>query len=302
MKLFLPANPPFSLHHTVYSHGWIRLAPFEADETNHGFRYILRLDTGRVIELLITNADGGVHIITEDGLGELEQDGIKRNVSWMLNLNLDLTGFYELVDDEPKLVHVVEGAKGRILRSPSLFEDTIKTILTTNTSWSGTIRMVDTLVTQFGSPLSFDDERHAFPTSGQLAATDEDTLRMQSRLGYRASYVLELARLVDRGELDLEALKTADLPTGVLYKRLMSIKGVGAYSAANLLMILGRYDFIPIDSWATKVVSIEWYGGEPIGPEEVERAFEKWGAWKGLVYWFWDWSYYHMEDDTSDKN
>ncbi len=56
-------------------------------------------------------------------------------------------------------------------------------------------------------------------------------------------------------------------------------------------MILGRYDFLPVDSWALKVVSHEWYAGEPIGKKEVEAAFERWGKWKGLVFWFWDWSY-----------
>ncbi len=39
-----------------------------------------------------------------------------------------------------------------------------------------------------------------------------------------------------------------------------------------------------------KLVSREWYNGEPVGPKEVEAAFERWGKWKGLAYWFWDWS------------
>ena len=56
---FIPAKSPFSLHHTIYSHGWIRLAPFEADEGAGGFRTLLRLGSGQVIELLITDADGG---------------------------------------------------------------------------------------------------------------------------------------------------------------------------------------------------------------------------------------------------
>jgi 3-methyladenine DNA glycosylase/8-oxoguanine DNA glycosylase len=55
-------------------------------------------------------------------------------------------------------------------------------------------------------------------------------------------------------------------------------------------MILGRYDFVPVDSWAMKMVSHEWYGGEAVGQAEVEAAFERWGDWKGLAYWFWDWS------------
>jgi 3-methyladenine DNA glycosylase/8-oxoguanine DNA glycosylase len=299
MKLFLPAQAPFSLHNSIYSHGWIRLAPFESDDANHGCRYVLRSVTGLVIELLLTEGEGGVLISIEDEISKVVQEEIIQSVSWMLNLDLNLTDFYRLVGGEPKLAHVLKDAKGRILRSPTLFEDTIKTILTTNTSWAGTIRMVNALVSQIGSSLSSDAERHAFPTPDQLASTEVDFLRSQTRLGYRAPYVLELAKRIARADLDLEALKTSDMPTSELHKRLLSIKGVGNYAAANLLMILGRYDYIPIDSWATKVVSFEWYGGEPIGADEVEKAFENWGAWKGLAYWFWDWAYYHIKDNPN---
>jgi DNA-3-methyladenine glycosylase II len=91
--------------------------------------------------------------------------------------------------------------------------------------------------------------------------------------------------------LDLESLKTSDLPTLELRKKLLDIKGVGPYAAANLLMILGRGDFIPVDSWAMKLVSHEWYDGEPVTPKQVEEHFEAWGEFKGLAYWFWDWKY-----------
>ncbi len=70
---------------------------------------------------------------------------------------------------------------------------------------------------------------------------------------------------------------------------------MGKYAVANLLILLGRYDFLPIDSWALKVVSKEWHNGKNIGSKEVEAAFEKWGEWKGLAYWFWNWSYYTDE-------
>ncbi|MCJ7735952.1 MAG: hypothetical protein MUQ10_01385, partial [Anaerolineae bacterium] len=71
--------------------------------------------------------------------------------------------------------------------------------------------------------------------------------------------------------------------------RLLAIKGVGAYAAASLLMMLGRYDFVPVDSWAKAVVSREWHAGAPVGKAEVEAAFETWGKWQGLAYWFWAW-------------
>jgi len=290
VRLTLSARAPFSLSAVVRSHGWIRLAPFGTDDRFAQLTYIARLDSGRVAELLVQEEAGDVSIGVDGSLGETERGEVARMVKWMLELDQDLSAFYALARDEPKLAHVEERAQGRLLRCPTLFEDVVKTILTTNTSWGGTIRMVGRLVSHYGDPLPAGPTRHAFPTPDQLAATDAETLRSTAGLGYRTPYVLELARAVASGALDLESLRRADVPTPQLRKRLLAIKGVGAYAVANLLMILGRYDFVPVDSWALKMVSQEWHGGEPVGPTEVEAAFARWGEWKGLAYWFWDWS------------
>ena len=273
------------------SHGWIRLDPYGRDASTGELTYVDQLKAGQVVEMLIRETADGVSVETDGQLIEAERDEVADKVEWMLGLNQDFSAFYDLAREEPKLAHVEERAQGRLLRCPTLFEDTVKTILTTNTSWQGTIRMVEALVTQIGAPLPTEQTCHAFPTPDQKAATNEETLRSSARLGYRAPYVLELARSVASGVLALESLKTADIPTTQLRQQLLAIKGVGEYAMANLLILLGRYDFVPVDSWAIKMVSHEWYGGEPVGRAEVEAAFERWGEWKGLVYWFWDWSY-----------
>jgi 3-methyladenine DNA glycosylase/8-oxoguanine DNA glycosylase len=291
MELTLDARPPFSLAAVVNSHGWVQLAPFSREEGRGGLTRVERLESGRVVEMAIGEAPGGVQVAVDGPLSEAERDELAGKGAWMLGLDQDLSAFYALARGEPKLAHVEGRAQGRLLRGPTLFEDVVKTILTTNTTWAATIRMNGALVDLYGDPLPGDPARHAFPTPERLAATDEETLRSAARLGYRAPYVLALARDVASGDLDLEAFKTSDLPTADLRKRLLALKGVGGYAAANLLMILGRYDFVPVDSWAMKLVSHEWYAGEPVGQAEVEAAFEHWGPWKGLAYWFRDWSY-----------
>jgi 3-methyladenine DNA glycosylase/8-oxoguanine DNA glycosylase len=297
MEWMLAARPPFSLGAVVGSHGWVQLAPFARDVATGGLQRVERLAGGQVVELWIWEASGGVQVEVARKLTEAEQAELSDKVSWMLGLDQDFSAFYSLARQEPKLADVVEKAQGRLLRSPTLFEDVVKTILTTNTAWSGTKRMVGSLVAWFGSSLVGSaatpraKARMAFPAPEQVAAADEEMLRGEVRLGYRAPYVLELARSVASGALDLEALKHTDLPTSELRKRLLALKGVGAYAAANLLMILGRYDFLPVDSWALKMVSHEWYGGDPVSTAEVEAAFAHWAEWKGLAYWFWDWSY-----------
>jgi 3-methyladenine DNA glycosylase/8-oxoguanine DNA glycosylase len=273
----------------VESHGWIQLMPFTRIEGG-GFRYVLQLTSGQVAELLVEAAPGGIRAAIEGNLDAGEAAEAVAAVTWMVGLDQDFAAFYDLARLEPKLAGAEARARGRVLRSATLFEDVVKTILTTNTSWAGTKRMVERLVTLYGAPLPADPARHAFPTAARLASLDEAALRSDARLGFRAPSVLALAHRVASGELDLEALKVGALPTEDLRRLLLGIRGVGDYAAANLLMLLGRYDYVPVDSWARMLVAREWHGGQAIGRAEVEAAFAAWGRYQGLAYWFWDWA------------
>ncbi len=290
MELTLLARQPFIFHHAVRSHGWYQLAPFEYDEQAGVLHYVLRLGSGKVRELRLNAAPGGVKLETGGKLTRAEVAELEQKVTWMLGLEMDFTDFYAAARGEPKLAHVTEKAYGRVLRSPTLFEDVLKTILTTNTLWAATKRMNLNLIEAYGEPEPASGKK-AFPTPAAIAAGSPEALRETVRVGYRAPSIYELAERVASGEMPLEALKTSHLPTLELRKELLKIKGVGPYAAANLLMILGRSDFIPVDSWALKIVSHEWHGGEPVTPAQVEAHFEKWGNFKGLAFWFWDWSY-----------
>jgi 3-methyladenine DNA glycosylase/8-oxoguanine DNA glycosylase len=304
MKFDLPARKPFKFLSVVNSHGWPQLAPFYYDGTTQTLSYILRLSNGRVIALKLREGKDGVNVETEK-LSQSENKEVTDYVTWMFGLNMNFSAFYAASRTEPKLAHVKSRALGRVLRSPTLFEDVIKTILTTNTLWSATINMTCRLVYEFGSSLSGGLsspkgvskpavealKTKSFPTPESIAASNPETIKEKIRVGYRAPAIHELTVRIAKGQFDLESLKTSNLPTLELRKELMTINGVGPYAAANLLLILGRSDFIPIDSWALKLVSHEWYKGKPITAKEVEKRFQKWGEFKGLAFWFWDWKY-----------
>ena len=288
MEFTLPVQPPFSLPSVLSSHGWVQLAPFTSEAPYQAFSYAGHLSDGSVFSWHVQPSDEGVLVTVDRELNEAQRAEVIRQLGWMLDLERDLTHFYAIARQEPKLAHVEAQANGRILRSPTLFEDTVKTILTTNTAWSGTKRMAQALVDLYGQPVSGDIALRAFPTPETLATADVEALRREAKLGYRAPYVSALAQRVASGDLDLEAYKTADMTTAQLRKELLAIKGVGAYAAANLLMLLGRTDYIPIDSYALKVVSDEFHGGQPVGAQDVEAAFEPFGEWKGMAFWFWN--------------
>jgi len=290
MQFDLSARKPFRFLSVVKSHGWVQMAPFIFDEETTTLTYVDRLSNGRVLEYQILETTEGVKVKTEK-LTKAEQAEVAEHVTWILGLDMDFSAFYAAAQREPKLVQAEKMARGRMLRSPTLFEDVVKTILTTNTLWAATKRMNLNLIERLGPALDSDLEKRAFPNPAEIAASSPEVLKEAVRVGYRAPSIHELAVRVASGELDLESLKTSDLPTLELRKELLDIKGVGPYAAANLLMILGRSDFIPVDSWAIKLVSHEWYDGEPVTPKQVESHFEAWGEFKGLAYWFWDWKY-----------
>ncbi len=286
----LSARPPFRFHSVVQSHGWLQLHPFHFDEDRAILFYTDRLSSGRILQYQISEARQGIKVQTGVKLDKAERKEVSQKITWMFGLDSDFTAFYKAARQEPKLRKARRLARGRVLRSPTLFEDVVKTILTTNTLWGATKHMNLNLIDAFGEILPGSDAR-AFPSPEKIAASGEKFLREQVRVGYRAPAIHELAARVAAGDLDLESYKTSGLPTPELRKALMTIRGVGPYAAANLLMILGRPDFIPIDSWALKMVSHEWYRGRPVTPKQVEKRFEKWGEYKGLAYWFWDWKY-----------
>jgi len=293
-RLFIKAVQPFKFHSVVHSHGWYQLPPFlwDADGT---LETVLQLFSGLVPVVQLREAEGGVEVTTGEDLVDEDLADLRAQVTWMLDLERDFSGFYELARHEPKLQHVQPKAQGRLLRSPTLFEDMVKTILTTNTSWAGTKRMVAALVGLYGAPVTGragqDGSRRAFPTAARLAQTTVRELREDARLGYRAPYIHELAEEVSSGRLDVEGLKNSEMPADALFKHLLKIRGVGGYAAAHLMLLLGCYDRIPVDSWARKLVSEEWYGGEAVGEVQVVSRFESWGSWRALAFWLWNWDY-----------
>jgi len=293
LRLHLSACPPFSLWAVVESHGWVYLPPFAADAQTRTLTRVERLENGRVIELFISEAGDGVTVTAREPLNGPEREEVSRKVWWMLGLGEDLRPFYELARGEPALAHVEAQALGRLLRCPTFFEDLVKTILTTNTTWAGTVRMVSALTSRLGDPLPTDPSRNAFPTAAQIARAGEDALQAMG-LGYRTSALAALARQVADGALDLESMKDNNRSSADIYHRLRQIKGVGEYAAAMALMLLGCYDYLPVDAWARKLVARQWHGDQPVGPRQVEAAFARWGRWKALAYWFWEW-----EEETS---
>ena len=194
LVIHLIARKPFNFHSVVNSHGWRQLAPFSYDETTSTLGYTLRLSNARVIELKLREAKDGVSIET-DKLNKAEQKEVTDKVTWMFGLDMGFSDFYSAARLEPRLARAKKQALGRVLRSPTLFEDVVKTIFTTNTLWGATKNMTRKLVDEFGLSLSTDEAQitKSFPTPDAIAASNPNFIQEKIRVGYRAPAIHDLA-------------------------------------------------------------------------------------------------------------
>lgn len=111
---------------------------------------------------------------------------------------------------------------------------------TTNTAWSGTLKMTSALVENLG--IEAPGGRRTFPTAEAMAEADISFYRDVVRAGYRGPYLKQLATDVAEGTIDLEELNDAALPDDEAATRLLALPGVGPYAAAHVMLTsLGRY-------------------------------------------------------------
>jgi N-glycosylase/DNA lyase len=293
LRLRGPGGEPVDLWRTLVSHGFADLAPMSLDEEARTLELTLRVPRGRPRRVRIRAGRRNLALVELLGGGAASdgvRDAVARGAAHVLRLDQDLSRFYALVAEDPDLAWAAVGA-GRMLRSPSVWEDLVKTLCTTNCSWGLTTIMVHALVRELGEPaVGFGHEplANAFPTPRAMADRDERFYREVVRSGYRAPHLVRLSRMVADGEIDVERLGTApreELTDDHVEELLRSLPGIGPYAAANVMMTLGRNSRPILDSW-TRPTYARALGRRTVPSDAViERRFRRYGADAGLAFW-----------------
>jgi 3-methyladenine DNA glycosylase/8-oxoguanine DNA glycosylase len=283
---------PVDLWRTVNSHGVVDLPPMRIDEDARALEATLPLDGRPPRAVRIVEGGPALALVTVRGRapGAADAAGLLHVVRHVLRLDEDLSAFYELAARDPDLAWATRGA-GRLVRSPTVFEEVVKTICTTNTAWSATERMVGALVEHLGEPAAGvrpdGPYGRAFPTPRAMMEADAEFYADVVRAGYRGAYLRSLAGSVASGDVDLEELAQArpdELSDDEVAARLLALPGVGPYAAAHVMMMLGRYSRLILDSW-TRPKYARLTGGRPKKDATLERRFRRYGRYAGLAFW-----------------
>ncbi len=126
--------PPFNFESTVLSHGWVVLAPNTWDQQRRTLQRVERLSTGKVVLLSIIGADSikrpiiEIEISHPGKISKKEKSELISAVGRMFRVDEDLSEFYALCKKRGKGWEKLTTGLGRLLRSPTVFEDVVKTI------------------------------------------------------------------------------------------------------------------------------------------------------------------------------
>ena len=174
----IPVQAPFELRLCLFGHGWVALAPHEYDEAPARFTTVLL----RAANDDATNGDAAPAAIDAEltqatptslrlqlgsaaPLTAADKRRAAAQVVHMLRLDDELAPFHAMCAADAGLAWAARRGAGRLLRSATMFEDLMKLLFTTNTSWSATEAMTRNLVAAAGSVAP--TRRRAFPTPPQ---------------------------------------------------------------------------------------------------------------------------------------
>jgi N-glycosylase/DNA lyase len=174
--------------------------------------------------------------------------------------------------DDPHLRAAVVACHGLRLLRQDPWECLASFILSSTKQITQIRQIVRALCERFGkrAPAPADcPPAFAFPTARRVADLTEAELR-ECKMGFRAPYLLGVARRIVAGGFDAGALR--GLPLAEARSRLMALPGVGEKIAdCVLLFACDQPAAFPVDVWVARALRRHYFRGRAARPERLRR-------------------------------
>jgi 3-methyladenine DNA glycosylase/8-oxoguanine DNA glycosylase len=269
-----------TLQPILRSHGWACLAPCEIIES--GFRYPIRLGSRRPVTVTVVGLPASIRVGTDRDLNPQQADDVKLAVRHMLSLDFPLDDFAAMCKARKTtaLLRLARQGWGRMFRSPTFWEDAVKTLCTTNASWGYTQKMCAGLCNVLGR--STRSGIKTMPSPKDILAAGERVLVEDVGMGYRSRSLKELAERAASGGVAwlFDATKKPDAETAE--REIQSWRGFGKYATRHLLVLMGFHEYLPIDREVGNHLGIRKPGDK--GSNLDSTHFDDWGAFRFTAY------------------
>jgi len=175
------------------------------------------------------------------------------------DLDRDYSQILKLYSSDPHLAKATAFSPGLRVMRQEPWETLVSFILSQNSNIPRIKNMVAALCKQYGQALPCGG--YTFPTAKNLAKLTPEALA-PVKTGYRAPYIIDAARQVATGRIDLAALKPR--PSDEIQKALIQIHGVGPKVAECVLLYgFSKVERYPVDVWIKRVMADMYPDGFP---------------------------------------
>jgi N-glycosylase/DNA lyase len=220
----------------------------------------------------LTQTDRGIHAVTAAPVADWNF------LREFLQTDTDLAAILKTFpDDEPMNIAVARCPGLRLLRQEPW--ECLASFILSSTKQIVQIRQIVALLCErFGEPCeggAHTQRRRdvatsrSFPTPQQIAATTEAELRA-CKMGFRAPSLLNAARQVAGGKLDLDKIRALDYTTA--RKELMTLRGVGGKIADCVLLFAYGFDAaFPVDVWIERALQELYFPRRRAGEKRLRQ-------------------------------
>ncbi len=203
-------------------------------------------------------------------------------VSRMLGTEVDLSTWYQRVKSLPWLDRIARELRGlRPPRYPSLWEALAHAIVFQQISIHAAAAIMGRTITLLSPPIDIDGSAHyAFPPPEALLEANEEALRGAGLSTNKVAHLRSAALSVLEGHVDEARL--AALPTPEAAAQLCTIRGIGPWSAAVVMLRgMGRLDVFPLrDSGVARTIRL--LSADP--DIDVDAVLDALGEQRGMLY------------------
>ncbi len=234
-------------------------------------------------QLLCLRQVRDVIVMTVPGHQRGDCSQLSQRARHILGLDRDPSEFYAAARQDARLWRQIEPMIGLpLFCTETVFEALITLIIEQHITWKNALRAQQTLLRMLDTGVKIDGRTiHDFPKPRQLAALEARQLQPLKITNGRVKLMLGIARA---GERDLERLREVD--PSEAYNRLIAIKGIGHWTAANGLgRAFGKFPYIIHNDVALQAAVNHYFyqTDEPKSARQVLETLGKYGKFAGLL-------------------
>ena len=173
--------------------------------------------------------------------------------STYFDMSRDYGKIKETLSQDSVMKNAISFGEGIRILNQEPFECLISFIISASNNIPRIKKIIDSLCSNFGEKISYCGmEFYTFPTPEKLASlslSDLDGIKA----GFRDKYILNAAKAVASGRIDLECLKSASFEYAK--SELLKLSGVGNKVAECVLLFsLEKYGSFPVDVWIKRIM------------------------------------------------